>query len=105
MTKLTDPATAKEYALQVAKHRGWIFNPDNGLTDPIVAGLATQATRYGKPYCPCRDIEGKESDQDLVCPCAYAAADIAQYGQCFCGLYLAPDMDPKRVGSIPERRP
>jgi len=105
MTRLTDPAAARDYALQVARHRGWVLNPDAGLTDPVVAGLATQAARYGKPYCPCRDIDGTDADQDVICPCLYASDDIAECGQCFCGLYLAPGKDPKTVGSIPERRP
>jgi ferredoxin-thioredoxin reductase catalytic subunit len=102
---LSDPPAARAYALQVAKHRGWVLNPDAALTDPIVAGLATQAARFGKPYCPCRDVDGGEADRDIVCPCAYAPADIAEFGQCFCGLYLAPGKDPASVGSLPERRP
>jgi ferredoxin-thioredoxin reductase catalytic chain len=35
----------------------------------------------------------------------YAGADIAEHGQCYCGLFLSPGKDPKAVGSIPERRP
>lgn len=103
--RLDDPSAARDYAAQVARHRGWVLNPDEGLTGTVVDGLATQSRRFGKPYCPCRDIDGGEADADVVCPCAYAAADIAECGQCYCGLFLAPGKDPASVGSIPERRP
>lgn len=101
---LADPEAARAYAVQVARHRGWVVNPDAALVDPIVAGLATQARRLGRPYCPCRDVDGTPEEADLICPCAYARADIDEFGQCFCGLYLAPAQDPRSVASIPERR-
>jgi ferredoxin-thioredoxin reductase catalytic subunit len=82
-----------------------VVNADSGLVDPIVEGLAAQVRRLGRPYCPCRDADGGEADRDIVCPCVYAAPDIGETGQCFCGLYLAPGKDPGEVGSIPERRP
>jgi len=93
------------YVRQVAAHRKWIVNPDSLFVQPIVAGLAQQASRLGKPYCPCRDADGGESDKDIVCPCAYAEADIQEWGQCYCGLFLGLGRDPKLVSSIPERRP
>jgi ferredoxin-thioredoxin reductase catalytic subunit len=105
VSKIDDAAAAKQYADQVARHRGWAVNPDSGLTDTIIDGLAVQSKRFGKPFCPCRDVEGTDADQDVVCPCRYAADDIAEYGQCYCGLFLALGKDPQAVGSIPERRP
>ena len=105
MNKLSDPGAVRDYADQVARHRGWVVNPDKGLVTPIFEGLATQTRRFGKPFCPCRDIDGGASDADVVCPCVYAAADIADHGQCYCGLFLAHGKDSATVGSIPERRP
>lgn len=93
------------YTEQVARHRGWVVNPDRALVGPIHEGLAVQHRRLGKPYCPCRDVDGGDADRDIVCPCAYAEADIAAHGQCYCGLFLAPGKDPGSVGSIPESRP
>ena len=101
MTRLT-PDGAQAYAAQVAKHRGWVVNPDLSMTGTLTKGLARQSERYGRPYCPCRDIEGEAGD--IVCPCAYAASDIAEYGQCYCALFLSPLKDPRTVQSIPERR-
>jgi ferredoxin-thioredoxin reductase catalytic subunit len=105
LTKLSTPQAAGDYAQIVASHRGWVVNPDSSLTGPIIEGLMTQSMRYGKPYCPCRDVDGGDSDRDIICPCVYSAADIAEYGQCFCGLFLGLEKLPKTVGSIPERRP
>jgi ferredoxin-thioredoxin reductase catalytic subunit len=96
---------ARSYAAQVARHRGWAVNPDEGMTATLVGGLSRQSERYGRPYCPCRDVDGLESDADVICPCAYAAADIAEHGQCYCALFLSPLKDPSTVQSIPERRP
>jgi ferredoxin-thioredoxin reductase catalytic subunit len=95
---------AKAYAEQVARHRGWRVNPDQSMTVTLEEGLARQSERYGKPYCPCRDVDGLDSDRDVICPCAYAAADIAEHGQCYCALFLSPLKDPASVQSIPERR-
>lgn len=103
--RLSDPGAARAYAVQVAHHRGWVLNADDSFTGSVVAGLAAQAKRLGKPYCPCRDVDGAPAEADLICPCAYAQADIDEFGQCFCGLYLAPAKNPRSVSSIPERRP
>lgn len=105
MNKLSDPAAVQAYVDRVAAHRGWVVNPDVPFVGPILEGLATQAQRLGKPYCPCRDVVGGEADSDIVCPCAYAEADIAACGQCYCGLFLARGKAPHTVSSIPERRP
>jgi ferredoxin-thioredoxin reductase catalytic subunit len=102
---LTEVPGVRSYAEQVAQHRGWVVNADRALTDPILEGLASQTKRFGRPFCPCRDIEEGRNNQDVVCPCRYASEDIAQYGQCYCGLFLTPEKDPQTVGSIPERRP
>jgi ferredoxin-thioredoxin reductase catalytic chain len=104
-SRLADPEAARAYARQVAQHRGWVVNADAALVDTVVAGLAAQAGRLGKAYCPCRDVDGTPTEADLVCPCAYAQADIDEFGQCFCGLYLSNGKDPRTVSSIPERRP
>lgn len=104
MTRLANPEAMAEYVNQVAGHRGWVVNPDRPLVDPILAGLVAQVGRLGKPYCPCRDVDGGEADRDIVCPCAYAQADIEEHGQCYCGLFLSRDKEPSSVSSIPERR-
>jgi ferredoxin-thioredoxin reductase catalytic subunit len=80
-------------------------NPDESMTRTLVDGLSRQSSRFGRPYCPCRDVDGVEADRDVICPCVYAAADIGEHGQCYCALFLSPLKDPRTVQSIPERRP
>jgi ferredoxin-thioredoxin reductase catalytic subunit len=82
-----------------------VVNPEESMTGTLVAGLASQSSRYGRPYCPCRDVDGVEADRDVICPCVYAEADVAEHGQCYCALFLSPLKDANTVQSIPERRP
>ncbi len=63
------------------------------------------AQKTGRPYCPCRDLDGTgDNNKDIICPCTYSAADIDEHGQCYCGLYLSAGKDVANVSSIPERR-
>ena len=49
----------------------------------------------------------REKDRDIMCPCVYRAADVMEYGSCYCGLYVSAAFNageiPKR--RVPERRP
>ena len=94
---------------KAAAHNGWHANPDNQFRTTIAEGLTTNFNRHGYYLCPCRDGEGiRKVDRDIICPCVYAGADIAQYGQCFCGLFLSPETARKEnftLSQIPERRP
>jgi ferredoxin-thioredoxin reductase catalytic chain len=87
--------------------RGYYFNPDRSLTDPLLESLQVNEKRYGYPFCPCRLASGdNEQDRDAVCPCDYRDQDVYEYGTCYCGLYVSREvaMTQKAVGSIPERR-
>ena len=91
----------------VAKRQGWVKNPDVKFREQIEQGLGTTWKHYGYHLCPCRDGDGtREEDRDIICPCAYAREDIAEFGHCFCGLYLAPKfvLEKKTPQGIPERR-
>ena len=105
MSKLGDLPSIEAYVSQVAQRRGWVVNTDKDLTQPILEGLSSRSLETGKPFCPCRDLEGAEdANAVIICPCRYSAADIAGYGQCYCGLFLAAGKYPAKVSSIPERR-
>ena len=96
------------FASAVAAKQGWVLNPDTEFRDMIISGLATNHGRYGFFMCPCRDSDGDPvKDKDLRCPCLYARADIVEFGQCYCGLYLSEDFvaSGRQPESIPERRP
>ena len=92
--------------LQEAK--GHFFNPDMGMTLDLLGNLLVNKERYGYMACPCRLASGKfELDRDVVCPCRYRDADVAEFGACFCGLYVSAAVrDGKEpLPVVPERRP
>lgn len=91
----------------VASKQGWVANPDREFTASLVEGLTVNWNRYGYFLCPCRDTEGsREADAAVICPCAYAQADIDEHGHCFCALYLRPDFASSGgvPAGIPDRR-
>ncbi len=88
--------------------RGFFFNADESYTMPLLESLLVNKERYGYTSCPCRLASGVyELDRDIICPCVYAKPDIAEFGACFCGLYVSKNWNegrPPRV-TVPERRP
>jgi len=87
--------------------RGYSFNPDPSMTDPLLESLITNTRRYGYPFCPCRRATGDYSqDIDLICPCDYRDQDVNEFNACYCGLYVSREviMENKPVQPIPERR-
>jgi ferredoxin-thioredoxin reductase catalytic subunit len=97
----------KIFTEMVAKKQGWVLTRDESLYEDLTDGLTTNYNRYGYYMCPCRDSDGnREADQDVICPCAYAAADISEYGHCYCSLYWSKEFaaSGKKAEAIPERR-
>lgn len=94
----------ERYALK----QGLELNSDREHVMMLMQGLLANETRYGYRSCPCRlAMRDKEADRDIVCPCHYRDPDVAEFGSCYCGLYVstawnAGEMDKVRV---PERRP
>jgi ferredoxin-thioredoxin reductase catalytic subunit/rubredoxin len=70
-------------------------------------GLKTNEDRYGYPLCPCRLTSGSfEFDRDIICPCDYRDPDVAQYGACYCRLYVNKQVyESQNLPEVPERRP
>jgi ferredoxin-thioredoxin reductase catalytic chain len=84
------------------------FNPDQELVAELTRGLKLNQDRYGYRSCPCRRASGRiEEDRDIICPCVYRAPDVAEYGSCFCGLYVSAQVasGEKQLAPVPERRP
>ena len=74
----------------------------------LLEGLRKNEERYGYPACPCRVATGKlELDRDIICPCDYRDPDVAEYGACYCALYMRKDLREGKtpINPIPERRP
>ena len=87
--------------------KGYYLNPDREFVDMLLEGLLTNEDRYAYQSCPCRLSSGKrEEDMDLICPCDYRDDDLADFGACYCALYVDEEVlaGKKEVSSIPERR-
>ena len=88
--------------------RGYFLNHDENFTKAIITGLLFNETRYGYQSCPCRLASGDRiKDLDIICPCDYRDADVAEYGACLCGLYISKKayLNKEKVKPAPERRP
>jgi len=86
---------------------GYHLTPDPDLLQGLLEGLKTNEERYGYPSCPCRLASGKlEYDRDIICPCDYRDPDVAEFGACYCRLYVNDKVNQtKELPTVPERRP
>ena len=103
-----DIAKFREVVRQAQEPQGYFFNADDALVTELLDALVVNRERYGYMACPCRLASGtREKDRDIMCPCVYRAADVMEYGSCYCGLYVSAAFNageiPKR--RVPERRP
>ncbi|MEF2144477.1 MAG: ferredoxin-thioredoxin reductase catalytic domain-containing protein [Desulfovibrionaceae bacterium] len=93
---------------KIQEPKGYYFNYDMGMTLPLMDSLLANKDRYGYMACPCRLANGAyEDDKDIVCPCVYREPDVAEYGACFCGLYVSREWNEGKIERqvVPERRP
>jgi ferredoxin-thioredoxin reductase catalytic subunit/rubredoxin len=107
MTEITIDMVRKR-AEADAKTYGYHLVPDPDLLKAFLEGLKTNEERYGYPSCPCRLASGKfELDRDIICPCDYRDPDVAEFGACYCRLYVKTDVyeGKKELPTVPERRP
>lgn len=87
---------------------GYYLTPDPDLLQGLLDGLKINEERYGYPSCPCRLASGKfEYDRDIICPCDYRDPDVAEFGACYCRLYVNKDIYEGKtpLPTVPERRP
>lgn len=93
---------------KVQEPKGYFFNADKEFTMQLMESLLVNKGRLGYMACPCRLANGEfELDRDIVCPCTYREADVAEYGACFCGLYVSKEWNEGKREKVyvPERRP
>ena len=90
-----------------AKTHGYYLTPQANLLQMFLEGLKTNEERYGYPLCPCRLATGNfEIDRDIICPCDYRDPDVAEYGACYCRLYVNKAVyESQKLPEVPERRP
>ncbi|MBW2356682.1 MAG: ferredoxin:thioredoxin reductase [Deltaproteobacteria bacterium] len=88
--------------------KGYYFNKDRQRVMDLMEALLVNKRRYGYMACPCRLAAGdKEADRDIICPCVYREPDVAEYGSCYCNLYVSKEWNEDEIprAYVPERRP
>ena len=90
-----------------AERSGYHLNPDREFTLGLARGLLVNESRYGYQSCPCRLASGNaDFDRDIVCPCDYRDPDLAEFGACYCALYVTQEVldGAAKLRKVPERR-
>ena len=93
---------------KVQESKGFFFNKDRERVFELLEALLANKERYGYMACPCRLASGdKEADRDIICPCEYREPDVAEFGSCYCNLYVSEAWIQGNVSQayVPERRP
>ena len=93
---------------KVQEPKGYYFSDDHQRVMELLDALLINKERYGYMACPCRLASGdKESDRDIICPCEYRAPDVAEFGSCYCNLYVSREWNEGTIerAYVPERRP
>lgn len=93
---------------KVNEPKGYFFSNDREMVLQLLDGLLTNKERYGYMCCPCRLASGdRTADRDITCPCAYREQDVAEYGSCYCQLYVSREWNEGLIphATVPERRP
>ncbi len=105
---MTEAEKLYERLKPLQERKGYFFNEDRELTTGLLEGLLTNMERYGYMCCPCRLGSGERAnDSDITCPCDYREADVAEFGSCYCSLYVSKEWNEGKVPHeyVPERRP
>jgi len=97
-----------EMLKKVQEPKGYFFSRDKERVSDLLDGLLTNKERYGYMVCPCRLSSGnRENDKDIICPCVYRTQDVAEFGSCYCNLYVSKEWNENKIPHeyVPERRP
>jgi ferredoxin-thioredoxin reductase catalytic chain len=93
---------------KVQEPKGYFFSNDHDRVMDLIEALLLNKARYGYMACPCRLASGsRDNDRDIVCPCIYRVPDVAEFGSCYCNLYVSKDWNEGKISHeyVPERRP
>ncbi|HOI93162.1 MAG TPA: ferredoxin-thioredoxin reductase catalytic domain-containing protein [Syntrophobacter fumaroxidans] len=88
--------------------KGYYFNKDRKKVLELLESLLINRERYGYMACPCRLASNdRERDRDIICPCVYREPDVAEFGSCYCNLYVSREWNEGKIPEtyVPERRP
>lgn len=89
---------AKKHDAWIKKHaanRGWSVNSRFMMYTMLKFWLSDSEAMYGRRYCPCYEPSAdSELNKKLICPCAFAQAEIDSTGWCHCTLFGRRDLTP-----------
>jgi ferredoxin-thioredoxin reductase catalytic subunit len=93
---------------KVQEPKGSYFSSDRERVIELLEALLVNKARYGYMVCPCRLASGdRVNDRDIICPCEYREPDVAEFGSCYCNLYVSKAWNEEKIDRayVPERRP
>ena len=97
-----------EFLKKTQEEKGYFFNRDKERVFHLLQGLIENREKYGYMCCPCRlAAKDRDWDRDIICPCVYRGPDVADYGSCYCGLYVSREWNEGKIPHlyVSERRP
>jgi ferredoxin-thioredoxin reductase catalytic chain len=103
-----DANSLYEMLRKAQEPKGYYFSEDHERVMDLMEALLLNKERYGYMACPCRLASGdKTHDRDIICPCVYREPDVAEYGSCYCNLYVSKAWNEGEIERqyVPERRP
>ncbi len=105
---MMDAKALYEKLKKVQEPKGYFFSNDDERVMELLDSLLINKDRYGYMVCPCRLASGdRENDRDIICPCEYREPDVAEFGSCYCNLYVSKEWNEGKIEKeyVPERRP
>ncbi len=76
-----------------ARAKGLRVNPHAMFYTNLKIWIEESRDLYGRQQCPCFEPSGDEGlDMKLLCPCAFAPADVEARGVCHCVLFGRGDL-------------
>jgi ferredoxin-thioredoxin reductase catalytic chain len=105
---MTDVEKLYDMLKKTQESKGYFFNNEKALVLELLEALVLNKARYGYMCCPCRlSANDREQDRDIICPCVYREPDVAEFGSCYCSLYVSPEWNEGKIPRVyvPERRP
>jgi ferredoxin-thioredoxin reductase catalytic chain len=103
-----DAGELYEKLKRVQEPKGYYFSNNHERVMELLEALLVNKDRYGYMVCPCRLASGdRDNDRDIICPCDYRQPDVAEFGSCYCNLYVSKEWNEGKVDQeyVPERRP